>query len=80
MTPGSDSHDGDDSGGEDAGEWVVVPAVVEGVTETGVRTEMVALLPQRTMLSGGDRDHGSGTGDGRGDVSEGDTLGASMSG
>ena len=41
--------------------WVAVLALVEGVTETGIRTEMVALLPQWTTLSGGDRDHGSGS-------------------
>ena len=42
--------------------------------------ETVALLPQLLTLAGGDREGDSGTGVGSCDVSEGDALGASLSG
>lgn len=62
------------------GEWVAVTVVAERVTVMGVRAEMVALLPQVMTLWGGDGDHGSGTADSRGGVSEGDALGVSPCG
>lgn len=40
----------------------------------GVRTEVVALLPQLMALVEGDGDPGSGAGDGSGELSAGDAL------
>lgn len=71
----------DDSGGKDAdknGRWSQV--VVDVTTVMGVRMETVALLPPLMTPVGGDGEGGSGTGVGSRDVSEGDALGASLSG
>lgn len=55
-------------------ERVVGQVVVTVVTVMGVRTEVLALLPQLMALVGGDGDPGSGAGDGSGEVREGDAL------